>query len=539
MKIAWTTYPFAGLPGTANRSQSVTAGGGRPAAAGTSLPSALPGVAILRHLRTIEEMSSEIMNMTGDPLPAAVDEYPGQPLANAPRSSAIAHGDVLVYFPGHVSGREGENTRGEFVVVKGVGWPEGTGLAEGSQEEALQTVAKNVAEVLTRCGLGLVSDPSGHDPSQVREKFIISVDAVDGAPVATVFRLTPSGAASVFNNNGGGELSGAAIPREVIAIACLLSGAEEEVPIEHLQRALHAPSGTTQTPGRQETAGPVEEDMRRTVARSFLSDPGAVVRGAGRMVQRLFATKDGQGEERQAEDAEDTAAVSSDADGPTAPSAAGPASFKVTFMGQPGLATRTSSAADAPRAGEIAVKVAVLSDAVNEIIAGSTPDVAPRGDGAEKTETEGEGPIPLKEAMRRTVAACFAGALKGLTGMDGRDVAKSNGMSLDERGLLKVDAAVLREALSAGKGETVRFVHDLTASLHDRIAYNPMACAGLHAGSQDEVLEAPSGKEPAAGDDADRKVSFEKRLNALQMLLKSSYELKDCFMHRKFAGGDG
>ncbi len=540
MKIAWTTYSFAGLPGTAKRSVSVTAGGGRLGAAGTSLPSALPGVAILRHLRAIEEMSSEIMNMTGDSLPAAVEEYPGQALANAPRNSAIARGDVLVFFPGPSSGREGEDAQGELVVVKGIGWPEGAGLAEGSQEEVLQTVAKDVAEAMARCGFGLVSDPSGDDPSRVREKFVISVDAVDGAPVATIIRHAPSGSASVFNSNGGGEFSGRAIPREVTVIAGLLSGAEEKVPMEHIQRALGVSSEPAEAPGRREAVRPVEEDVSRMTVRSFLSDPGAAMRDAGRMARRLFVTSDGQSEERRTEDAEDTAAVPSDADGPAVPSAAGPASpVTLTFMGQSGPAAQASAAVNAPMAGEIAVRVLALSDAVNEMIAGSASDIAPRGDGAEKTETEGEGPVPLKEAMRRAVAVSFAGGLKELAGMDGRDVAKSTGLSLDERGLLKVDAAVLREALSAGKGETLRFVHDLTSSLHDRIAYNPLACAGLHAGSPDEVLEAPSGNERAAGDDADRKASFEKRLNELQMLLKSSYELKDSFMHGKFVGGEG
>jgi hypothetical protein len=538
MKIAWTTYPFAGLPGTSKRPVSVTAGGGRIAAGDVSFLSARPGVAILRHLRAIEEMASEIMSLTGDPLPAAVDEYPGQAFANVPRSSAIAHGDILVYFPGHVSGGEGEDLQGELVVVKGMGWPEDAGLAEGCQEEVLQAVAKDVAEALARCGSGLVSDPSGPDPSQVREKFIISVDTVDGAPAATVIRHGPSGGITAYNSNGGGELSGEAIPREIAVITGLLSGAEEEVPVEHLQHILEAPSATTQTRGRQETAGPAEEGMSRMTVRSFLSDPGAAMKDAGRMLQRLFVTSDGQGEEGRAEDAEDTAALS-DADGAPTFSSAGPASVTVTFMGQLEPAAQTSAAVNAPIAGEIAVKVAAFSDAVNGIIAGSPPDVAPRGEGAENTETEGEGYALVREALKRAVAASFAGAFKELTGMDGSDAAKSTGMSLDERGLLKVDAGVLHDALSGGKGETVRFVHDLTASLHERIAYNPLACAGLHAGSPEAVLESPSGKERGAGDDADRRVSFEKRLNELQMLLKSSYQLKDSFMHRSFAGGDG
>jgi hypothetical protein len=538
MKIAWTTYPFAGLPGTAKRPVSVPAGDGR-LAAGISLPSERLGVATLRCLRTIEEMASEVMNMTGNGLLPAVDEDPGQALADASGGSAIARGDALVFFPGPASGRQDEDGRGELVVVKGMGLPGHAGLPQGSREEALEALAKDVAEALTRCGRGLCPVAPDNDPSRVREKFIISVDSVDGVSVPTVIHHAPSGVASVSNNNGGGELSDGAVPEDVLAIAGLLTGEAEDVPMERLRSAGDVPSGMIRSQAPQRADGSEREDTSVNIVSSLLSSPVTAMRDMGRLVQRFFATgDDGQSEETEMVDGRNGAAPPSAPDGSAVAPAEGFPSVKVTFMGNPGQVPHVD-AGPAPTAPEIAGKVAALSDTINGIITGSAPAAAPRGDDAEEMEAGEEANVIMRESVRRMVAASFAGALKELTGMDGHEGAKPPGISLDERGLLKVDAAVLREALSAGKSETVRFVHDLTASLHDRIAYNPLALAGLHAG-RPEALDAPSGKERASGDDTRRKVSFEKRLSEIRMLLKSSYELKDSFVQRKFTGrGDG
>jgi len=537
MKIAWTPYPFAGLSGTAKKPVSVPADNGGLAAAGTSRPPVRLDVAVLRCLRTVEEMTAQIMDMTGDGPPAVVDEYPGTTPAGVSGGSAIARGDILVFFPGPAPDGENEDNGAELVVVKGTGRAEYAAASETPREEALEGLAKAGGQARARLGRGVAPVVFDHGPPRPRERFIVSVDTVDGVTVPTVIHDAPSGVALVFNN-GGGELSDGAIPDEVSAIVGLLSGAEEEVPMEELQSAWGAPSGTVRVPGSQEAEGPALEDEARTAASSLLLNPGAALRDMGRMVQRFFAVRDDQGEKTETEGTQDTVAAPSAAAAPTVTPPGGPSPVKVTFMGHPVPAAQVEPGGT-PMAGEIAGKVAALSDAVNGIIAGSIPAGEREGDDAEKVETDEEGYAPMREAMRGAVAASFAAALKGLTGMDGREGVKPPGMSLDERGLLKVDAAVLRDALSGGKSETVRFVHDLTASLHDRIAYNPLAFAGFDTGRPGAALDAPSGNERAAGDDTERKMSFEKRLNEIRLLLKSSYELKDSFMQRKFAGEGG
>ncbi len=527
MKIAWTTYSFAGLPGTARRLVSTLAGNDRPVAAGISLASVRFGTAALRCLHAIEEMASEIMNITGDGLPAEVDECPGQVPVDASGSSTVERGDVLVFFPGATSGREGEDGRREFIVVKGMGRPGGAGLLEEPQEEALETLARDVAQVLARSGRGLGSGVPGQDPPRVREKFIISIDAVDGMPVPSVVRHDPSGEATVLTN-GRGELPEGAVPSQVAAIAGLLTDAEEGVPVEHLQRAWGAFSDEAEISGCQETDGMETEETVRPAARSFLSDPVAAIRDMGRTVQHFFSVREDAGRETKAEVVQDHPTLPSGVEGAAVPAGELP-EVNVTLMGHAAPAVQSGAGCARMVAQRIVEKVAVFSDAVNGMITGSSPDADSQGDNADEAV---EGYVPMKEAMKRAVAASFAGVVEGPAGMDGPESSRLFGISLDEKGLLRVDTGVLCDALSGGKGEAVRFVHDLTASLHDRITYNALAFASLHARVEETVPGVPSGREPASGEDTDRKAHFEKRLNELQMLLKSSYELKDSFMRK-------
>jgi hypothetical protein len=206
MKIALTPYPFAGLSGTAKKPVSVPADNGGLAAAGTSRPPVRLDVAVLRYLRTVEEMTAQIMDMTGDGPPAVVDEYPGTTPAGVSGGSAIARGDILVFFPGPAPDGENEDNGAELVVVKGTGRAEYAAASETPREEALEGLAKDVGQALARLGRGVAPVVFDHGPPRPRERFIVSVDTVDGVTVPTVIHDAPSGVALVFNN-GGGELS--------------------------------------------------------------------------------------------------------------------------------------------------------------------------------------------------------------------------------------------------------------------------------------------------------------------------------------------
>jgi hypothetical protein len=256
MKIALTPYPFAGLSGTAKKPVSVPADNGGLAAAGTSRPPVRLDVAVLRYLRTVEEMTAQIMDMTGDGPPAVVDEYPGTTPAGVSGGSAIARGDILVFFPGPAPDGENEDNGAELVVVKGTGRAEYAAASETPREEALEGLAKDVGQALARLGRGGAPVVFDHGPPRPRERFIVSVDTVDGVTVPTVIHDAPSGVALVFNN-GGGELSDGAIPDEVSAIVGLLSGGGTP---ERMGRTVRDGAGSRVTGGRRPAAGNRSED---------------------------------------------------------------------------------------------------------------------------------------------------------------------------------------------------------------------------------------------------------------------------------------
>ena len=90
---------------------------------------------------------------------------------------------------------------------------------------------------------------------------------------------------------------------------------------------------------------------------------------------------------------------------------------------------------------------------------------------------------------------------------------------------------MLVESLSAKKEETVTFIRDFGRSLQDGLRYDFNPLAGVYAGGRDAAGITGAGRKDRAGDDNDKqKARLEERLNRVQLLLRSSYELKDVFM---------
>jgi hypothetical protein len=114
------------------------------------------------------------------------------------------------------------------------------------------------------------------------------------------------------------------------------------------------------------------------------------------------------------------------------------------------------------------------------------------------------------------------------------------GIAIDEKGGLKIDAVALKEVLAARKDEVVGLVREFASSVHDRIAYTYNPIAGVCRGGQESTLfRGPESKESLGEDEHGARADFEKRLSELQMLLRSSHELRDSFMRRKLAEQGG
>lgn len=110
----------------------------------------------------------------------------------------------------------------------------------------------------------------------------------------------------------------------------------------------------------------------------------------------------------------------------------------------------------------------------------------------------------------------------------------SFGITVDETGILRIDKDLLSGSLLTGKGEAVTFVRDFGTSFHDAIRYDFNPLAGLtvkdaFAGN----VNGPGGEKAMKDNCGNRREEYEKRLNELQMLLATSYELKDLFCKSK------
>ncbi|MBP7528457.1 MAG: hypothetical protein KA801_11050, partial [Syntrophorhabdaceae bacterium] len=500
-------------------------------------PSSKISSAVLGYIQTIEQVTSDIMNLTGD----APEMQHGVLTANAAGGVApeppATRGDTFIFLPGaHPEAGPGE-TPDRLVIIKGMVQPGAAGIPEASEEDAtalVNDVARKLSRTDYRPGLATVNP----DSPQVVEKFIISVDMVDDAPVPVVIRHDPSGGTALPGKDGepGGSV---VVPEEVRKIAVFLAGLdEEEASQEDLPVASNGSRPGKTANGEGDAGGGIVEKPDRPACISLLGDPAEAAKGIGQAVSRfLFGEKDHEATSGGRKEKNEQYAAAKRPEGLASPVtlAGGMPGVVVKFIG---VASTTGPADDSPaHDAKIVEKVICLVAAVNglvETIANGIEEPAD-DDGA----TTGTRSALAKEAVRQAVKASFQTVLNGAGGYSAGEAGKTPGIILDETGLFKVDRAVLIDSLSASKSEAVRFVHDFTVSLHDRITYNVCAFAGLYTGGGNAVVDAPGGKEGAAGEDADRKADFEKRFKELQMLLKNSYELKESFVNRKFAGGDG
>jgi len=530
MKIGCTICHFTLLPATLRPAAARGKGDFLRAADISSSSAGLPEGSF-KHLRAIEQISAEIMNMTGGTANVNVNRPTGQMPAASPPETVITGNDVLIFLPPSACPKDGEERPGELIVVKGAVYDPAVGDHE-RQEGKVVVLARDVAAKLSHDVLPLGTDSANHDLSEVREKFIVSVDAVDGIHVPSIIRHDSSGGRTI-PNEGAGRSGDTIVPAEVAKIAAYIASLYEDVPMDDPPGDALLFTAVTQDEAAADEAACSTTEMAHPGGPSLLANPVAVAKETGLMVSRLVCDNEGFGEEGQGKSVHDL--VMNISQSPAGSSAPGVGRSRVVVTFVESVASTGVAEVTRVKADSIAKKMVALSEAIDGFVAESA--VHPEGTaGDEAAAATAARCLPVKEAMKQRVAASFAGALQSVFDTDALDTAKTFGMDLDEKGLLMVDREVLRDSLSGRKDGLLRFVHDLAVSLHDRIGHNAYAFAGAYARVAEAVLDAPRGKDSVSGDDADRKVDFERRLNELQMLLKISHELKDSFMQRSLAG---
>jgi hypothetical protein len=510
MKITLGVYPsLKGLADTQKRPSVRVPDAGLNRTDALSF-SAVPDKAVVKYLQAIDDITSELIEMVDHyaaPAPAVQTGHvtlKGQP-ATAPA--------VVVYFP--PSGQENAAVpdKGQLIVMNKGALIRGTDASGPQTDNDVLTLSGDVSRALSPLMSGLGIPAGRFDLPQVGAKLIAVLDVQDDVPVAQVIRQDEAGRLE-------------AVPPDSDSRSFVLDI------VKTISADLEGPAGANEpTADKSEVSGA-----------SVLSDPAAAIRRVFSAIQGHFAgtgnreTTAGTAKRQDVPAGNGMTAAGMPENSPPATNLIpDDASLKtgagtvVHYLDEPRGPVSQASVRGADFVTQIADKMVVLERRLEEV---------PYFRG-EDTSLPEEDPALLEKtfaALKENTAGLVRRALHAAVSQvrseyPGADVS-ALGIGLDENGFLKVDRTALSESLSARKDEAVMFVRDLGNSLQDRIRYDFNPLAGLFAGNgnADGVLE--TGKKRGTADEGDDKprVQLETRLNEVQMLLKSSYELKDLFL---------
>lgn len=527
MKIAYNGYHLTQLPDGESQKTNRVRTGTVPAAAAVAFP-AIPEKSAVRYLKAIEDITSDIMSIVdshvvrgsiGDAMAAG---RLGTISAETLQREPFMPGDILIVIPERMlPGSDERAAPGSVTILRNVPFAESVDGEGIDEDQTIGSVARNVAEWLTPRETGILRSPE-MEPTALVERYIISVRGGESpSPAFFVRHQDLLGKTEDFDEAGSAPMvTLRPVVRALIGEpgnARLTASSGEPHPgasrVPGDLDGSQAVASRTPSPGRNEGLLP-----------SLLSfNLVEKVKGA---LSRVFPEASQEpviGED----DGDEEAPYPSSADGLQSPT-----SFAAKFPGftvrvinvQTGDAVSPSSETGIETVAE---RMVDLSRAVTDLV--NLQNTDPES-GSDTTTTQ----TLLKETVTRMVRDSFVSA-SGQPKLGTFPVdAGAFGIGIDEKGGLRIDVVVLKEALTGHRDEVVRFVHDFAGSIHDRMTYGFNPIAGVCRGGQENpLLSRPESKESLTDDEQNSRADFEKRLNELQMLLKSSYELKDSFVQRK------
>ncbi len=537
MKIGLTGYPLKQLTGGESLKKTNAAVKKGPAdRVDVPVISGVPDKAVVRYLRIVDEILSDIIRMVDDDLSLPGSEGPAA-ISQAPsRQASMAPEDAVVYLPsGAPAGKDGPEEPAALIIIKDALSSVMKGMYGQQGEKALVDLAKGIAGELSRIDAVMVAGTFDLDSPAVKDKYIISAGAGDGIPVYSVIRHDPSGATVSYGNAAEG-IDDAAAASVVARVASFLTRRTDET---FSADTFNVPEG----PHIGLSYGKQAGDDAASLAGAGLADgtfvlPGGFdpVRAAREVASFLSAGKNSMRSDRVQEDMDhDTAAV------PEHPAPADGAYDMFLQDEFPGINVRivpstarafaaVKMAAEENRQVVVAEKLALLADTIGEFIGYN-----------ENTEEEGAGEgaarpdavrMSVKEAVReslRTAARCGVPSGQAPVSMD----EVPEGIGIGEEGMLRVDRKVLAGTFMERKDETTRFIQGFSNALHDRITYFFHPFAGLYAADTGgaAAVRGAGGKEGMADEEEGVRMEFEKRMGEISMLLESSYQLREVFMN--------
>lgn len=225
MKIGLPGYPLAQLTGGELLKKAGT-GVKKGSIGRVDVPilSDVPDKAIVKYLRTIDEILSDIIRIVEDSEQPAGSGGTAAVSQKMLQQAAVAPGDAVIYLPAATpGGDELTDGKGELIIIKDVLSSGAQGLPGGAVRQSPAVISREVARALSRIDAGIGMETGDLNSITVRDKFVISVDVRDDLPVPSIIRHGPPGVTAPSNGSDAGA-SGAGTASMVEKVAAFLTG---------------------------------------------------------------------------------------------------------------------------------------------------------------------------------------------------------------------------------------------------------------------------------------------------------------------------
>jgi hypothetical protein len=541
MKIGLGKYPL--MQPAAGEIQKTLHDGAKKNPAGPvdlPVPSPLSDKVVVKHIKEIEAIARRVMDSVGDEaaycdlsIVATGDRLEiGDKTAQLYR---LKSGNIFMLFSVWSSCESDEGAASnDLIIVKDILFIDVGGVSGGFADEIPIDFSKDIALRLFGSDTGICTRTDGSNPLAEKKGFLISVGTGhDLTPIVSIIHRNRSGGTKLIGN----ELA-VTDERTVVSIIRTLDfkqrGEERRTFLDKTARAAKIPCDSTGGQFNGGLAVLFADDGRIVKSRPGFNP----VEKVKQIVSLIMSGSEGRQIPLKEEgDNSSTSMVESSAGFETTGPLEGTFPGPMVHVVNPGTGAFVRSVADTEKGLDVIVRRTISPPEVLD-------DLVPLDMEMRVTDSNGYGDTAIRILVKGTVKRATKNSLQmGSDAMRGETLlneVSSLGMKTDGDGGLKLDSKVFRGAFPTDKDEVIRSGRDFAVSLQDRVAYSFNPFAGDNAnGPQDAPLHGPQLKQGIENKHEDIKEAFEKRLNELQMLLKSSYELKESFMHRKFAGQDG
>ena len=527
MKIIYTGYPLAQLTGgdQQKRAQARIQINATQGLVDTGPCSAISDKAVIRYLQAIDDITSDLLRI--------VDDYPQTGTAGdvslipdqLPREKAVNIPNMFIYYPPSDSGGESAGP-GQIIVVQGCPSSSDAGCRELQGEQSVSDLVKTIVRQLSAVdkGIGLESVDIGSMPA--RDRFVIFAETKDGMPVISVIRQGASGRSELLDHD---QIRDEAILNVITKLnVAITTGQPVKTPQPEgfVSGAKDAKGESVSTPAATDTRDTPDAGAPFNlpeIARAILSSVFSGGKHEG-------IVNNAKNQETMTLNEAAASALSDDAASDIIPG------MIVRYITQ---SSPLSGIPDKTDPGARIIDNLISLEKLLEDVPGFDAPI----DGL--PEDDAVALEAVRASIKEKVPVMVRDALHA-AGRNAQSAYPDNnagpfGISIDERGLLKIDSTTLAESLSEKKDATIRYIQDFGNSLQDKIRYDFNPLAGLYTGGESTGGILKANRKHRADDECDdkQKIQLEKRLNEVQMLLKSSYELKDLFMQSKCADQPG